>query len=107
MLEVLEEKDQLIQLTKEAPQMIHSNYFCNECAQNPIRGRRYSCSTCLDYDLCSRCHDKTTHQHEFKVIDRELNNDRELMLKIKERMTKSSINYSSMTNSFLFKSRNL
>ncbi|KAI4272081.1 MAG: hypothetical protein LQ337_005558 [Flavoplaca oasis] len=43
---------------------VHRGVNCNSCNAMPIRGIRYRCSNCPDYDLCEQCesmqiHDKT------------------------------------------------
>ena len=39
-------------------------YQCDGCGQAPIKGIRYHCLQCEDYDLCQDCYDKGTHQRE-------------------------------------------
>ncbi len=38
---------------------------CDECQINPIKGLRYKCSYCEDYDLCRNCYKKDGHKHPF------------------------------------------
>ena len=45
---------------------------CDGCGLTPIRGARWKCSVCADYDLCDVCHSQFhatgqyhTHGHEF------------------------------------------
>jgi len=40
---------------------IHHNIQCNGCQAVPIRGIRYKCSTCRDYDLCEKCEASGQH----------------------------------------------
>jgi Ca2+-binding EF-hand superfamily protein len=35
---------------------IHRGVTCNACDIKPIRGTRWRCSNCTDFDLCSDCH---------------------------------------------------
>lgn len=52
--------------TNEEP--IHPGVVCDGC-NGPIRGTRYNCTTCPDYDLCSKCKNKGVHaEHEFVVL---------------------------------------
>jgi hypothetical protein len=34
---------------------VHHNVSCDQCGRKPIRGVRYHCSVCPDYDLCAQC----------------------------------------------------
>ena len=33
----------------------HNDIKCDECGENPIRGKRFRCLECIDYDLCGKC----------------------------------------------------
>jgi hypothetical protein len=37
-------------------------FVCDGCRAHPIIGKRYSCPTCGNYDLCSACQEKG-HEH--------------------------------------------
>ncbi|KAI8331837.1 hypothetical protein BC941DRAFT_150290 [Chlamydoabsidia padenii] len=41
---------------------IHRGITCNKCAVSPIRGIRYKCANCVDFDLCDMC-ESSSHQH--------------------------------------------
>ena len=49
---------------------IHWNFTCDGCNKNPIRGNRYTCKGCPDFDFCEACYEKNkeSHGHEFKKI---------------------------------------
>ncbi|RHZ63314.1 hypothetical protein Glove_330g24 [Diversispora epigaea] len=34
---------------------VHRGTTCNNCSMSPIRGVRYKCANCVDYDLCEIC----------------------------------------------------
>ena len=55
---------------KEQP--IHKGIKCNQCGKEDIKGVRYKCSTCANYNLCEECEDNTDH------------NENHLFIKIKE-----------------------
>ncbi|KAI9783020.1 MAG: hypothetical protein M1816_001634, partial [Peltula sp. TS41687] len=40
---------------------IHRGVRCNSCGTLPIRGVRYRCSNCADYDLCEACECQQVH----------------------------------------------
>ena len=42
---------------------IHKNYECDICKMHPIKGIRYHCLECNDYDICEKCEEKFSHQH--------------------------------------------
>lgn len=40
---------------------IHRGISCNSCNQLPIRGIRFRCANCFDYDLCEQCEANDQH----------------------------------------------
>lgn len=48
----------------------HPNVECDGCGVSPIVGSRYKCSVCKNFDYCSTCEERRTHQHAFLKIDR-------------------------------------
>src|SRR5690606_29299434 len=40
---------------------IHRGVTCNSCSTQPIRGVRYRCSNCVDFDLCEHCEAMDAH----------------------------------------------
>lgn len=40
---------------------VHHPYICDSCGMNPIKGIRYTCSVCANYDLCPLCETKGVH----------------------------------------------
>ena len=40
---------------------VHRRVTCNACNTMPIRGIRYHCANCLDYDLCEQCEAMQIH----------------------------------------------
>ena len=53
---------------------IHIGYICDGCKMAPIKGTRYHCEQCPDYDLCEKCYKekKTNHGHTFQPIKKEI-----------------------------------
>ncbi|KAH7078755.1 hypothetical protein BKA63DRAFT_507063 [Paraphoma chrysanthemicola] len=41
--------------------VVHRGITCNGCDEKPIRGIRWHCANCADYDLCSNCEATNTH----------------------------------------------
>ena len=50
---------------------IHYNIICDGCKVTPLRGNRYKCKTCKDFDFCEECYkkNKESHGHDFIVIE--------------------------------------
>ena len=57
---------------------IHFRIVCDGCKTEPIRGNRYKCKTCPDYDYCETCYEKLkeSHGHEFRLIEKPKNTKR-------------------------------
>lgn len=50
---------------------MHYGYFCNACSnEEPIRGSRFCCESCEDYDLCEPCYSERGHKHIMREIKR-------------------------------------
>ncbi|CAM0142679.1 unnamed protein product [Umbelopsis sp. WA50703] len=49
---------------------IHRGITCNKCSTSPIRGLRYKCANCVDFDLCETCEAGNNHNstHVFLKI---------------------------------------
>lgn len=50
------------------PDAIHEGIECDGCSVNPIRGLRFKCSVCKNYDLCSACEERLSHEHAMLKI---------------------------------------
>ncbi|KAL9633967.1 MAG: hypothetical protein Q9164_004381, partial [Protoblastenia rupestris] len=40
---------------------VHRGITCNSCGAYPIKGIRYRCANCTDFDLCEACESSQTH----------------------------------------------
>ena len=51
---------------------IHWSYICDGCGMAPIKGKRYHCKTCEDFDFCEKClnEKKVSHGHDFLEISK-------------------------------------
>lgn len=64
---------------------VHRSITCNHCGTSPIRGYRYKCSNCVDFDLCESCealdlHFKTHVSLKIKIPIPPLANPRSALL---------------------------
>ena len=41
--------------------VVHRGITCNGCDEKPIRGTRWHCANCVDFDLCSNCEASNSH----------------------------------------------
>lgn len=41
--------------------VVHRGITCNACDEKPIRGTRWHCANCVDFDLCSICEATNSH----------------------------------------------
>jgi len=42
----------------------HDGFYCDGCDASPIKGSRYRCLQCHDYDLCETCNEKGAAVHK-------------------------------------------
>ena len=47
---------------------VHMGVACDNCQVFPIRGLRYKCSVCKNFDFCAQCEDRCEHEHAFLKI---------------------------------------
>jgi len=53
----------------ENKEQVHTGVRCDGCDCEPIRGIRFKCSVCANYDLCQKCEAKNIHpEHSFLKI---------------------------------------
>jgi tRNA G26 N,N-dimethylase Trm1 len=57
-------------------------YYCDECiTKDPIRGLRYHCKECEDYDLCESCYLGGVHtDHAFEEVVPQKRKDNETLV---------------------------
>lgn len=47
---------------------VHESCQCDGCDTKPIVGIRYKCSVCKNFDYCSNCEERLSHEHPFLKI---------------------------------------
>ena len=83
-------------------QPIHKGIKCNKCGMKDIKGIRYKCSTCLNYNLCEKCEDISDHNenHVFVKIKEPIFEENKLNEKINSSMLKFSKNFDNNNNDY-------
>ena len=46
------------------PEVVHQGMTCNGCNITPIKGYRYFCLTCQILNLCEKCGESRSHEHD-------------------------------------------
>lgn len=59
----------MMKSSKPEAETVHHGFKCDECDQHPIKGIRYKCTECQDYDLCSSCYQEVEHEHRMEEIE--------------------------------------
>lgn len=54
-------KDFLEKKKLEQANVVHENFICDGCGMAPIKGVRYMCSVCSNFDLCENCERDGVH----------------------------------------------
>lgn len=64
--------------------VIHKGIKCNKCGIDEIKGIRYKCCTCSNYNLCEFCEGTTNHDdsHIFLKIKKPIEDEKEIETKI-------------------------
>lgn len=47
---------------------VHLGVFCDGCGQCPIKGTRYKCTFCENFDLCEKCEEKVGEKHGHPML---------------------------------------
>jgi len=45
---------------------LHPQFFCDVCGSSELRGPRYNCLDCSDFDMCSACFEAVESEHSAK-----------------------------------------
>lgn len=71
-IEYLKKKEDLTNLEKGLNKEEHENVVCNNCFENNIKGKRFICAECNNYNLCQKCeklfYQKQIHPREHILI---------------------------------------
>jgi hypothetical protein len=58
----------LLKLKEPVRRDIHHGITCDGCGVKPIKGVRYKCLACHDFDLCSSCEAKNQHPSDHTLL---------------------------------------
>jgi len=58
----------LSNISKGVNEPAHPDSKCQGCGMAPIRGVRYRCVNCVDYDICASCEESDKAQHDKKHL---------------------------------------
>jgi hypothetical protein len=58
----------LLKMKVPARSDVHHNVQCDGCSVEPIRGVRYKCLVCRNFDLCSACEAKNQHPADHTLL---------------------------------------
>eukprot|EP01080_Neovahlkampfia_damariscottae_P004404 gene4404-7779_t len=47
----------------ERGENVHLGIICDGCEEKGIKGKRYKCNECLDFDFCEKCLNDNSDQH--------------------------------------------
>ena len=72
-VEKVEEVKEVEKVDKEI-KTVHGSVTCDGCKTYPIKGKRFKCLECHDYDLCETCESKNLHTHPMIRISKKGNN---------------------------------
>ena len=56
------------EMNDEEAEAVHENVACDGCEVAPIKGIRYKCSVCKNFDYCAQCEERLGHEHAFLKI---------------------------------------
>ena len=63
MTEISNSKIQASSKIMNSPLYIHNGIQCAHCQNMPIKGQRYKCPKCLDFNLCEECEQLNSETH--------------------------------------------
>ena len=71
---------------EERSKVCHERVSCDACHGRPIRGIRYKCKSCDDYDLCERCFEnrETIHSEHKMFLDLPVQDPHAMLSKLGE-----------------------
>ena len=61
-------KEEVAKDSNNQGEVVHTFVTCDGCKMYPLKGHRYKCLDCADYDLCHECAIKDEHPHNMIII---------------------------------------
>jgi hypothetical protein len=59
----------------KSSQTVHQGVSCDICHYSFIKGKRYKCLICPDFDLCAACEQENIHKHPMMVFCNKIDTD--------------------------------
>ena len=97
-LNINEERINTVNLNQK--EIIHKDIFCNNCSMENIKGIRYKCAQCPNFNLCDNCEKYCQHDnnHIFIKIRKPLKEESELINKINQDLKYKNNEYNYTVN---------
>ena len=88
--------------------VIHYGIKCNNCGIENIKGIRYKCTTCDDFNLCEKCEKNSEHfpQHIFIKMRKNINDEKILKNIMIYNYKNRDYNYSIIEKEIIFSLKN-
>jgi hypothetical protein len=106
-ININEEKMTQSQIIQCQSEMIHKNVECDNCGMKNIKGIRYKCLHCQNFDLCSNCEEYCEHDptHIMIKIRKPLKEEDELLMQMRREIKykNNNFNYSVRNKDIKFK----
>jgi len=106
-INVNEEKMTQSQIIQNQSEMIHKNIKCDNCGMESIKGIRYKCLHCQNFNLCSNCEQYCEHDpnHIMIKIRKPLKEEDELLMQMNKdfKYKNKDFNYSIRNKDIKFK----
>ena len=95
------------QIIQNQSEMIHKNIKCDNCGMESIKGIRYKCLHCQNFNLCSNCEEYCEHDptHIMIKIRKPLKEEDELLMQMNKEIKykNNNLNYSVRNKDIKFK----
>ena len=108
MCEYMKKKLEVKEINKEE-EVIHKGIKCLICQEENIKGIRYKCSQCEDFNICNNCEKKNSHKpsHILIKIRKPLKEEKELISKIDKKYKYKNREYNYLVEPLTIKFKDI